>query len=379
MVVGKGSLILDRPLTRDFLAGTNVRLLTDTDQYRVESTDIYLQNPQPSHSRNGERETPMTPHGGNGNLGTTPHIEQMGLDVNSHSGNGAVESDTSASLLPCGKPRPPIERVGTPAKELTLQTWLLRSHFQQNKVHWKQCHEYYVTHEPTAAELDQEHRFKPSDVERALNSLKFLASSGSVLQVIQGIRDFEGQFIRAMKGVSLSCVLCAKLLLHGVQVDLELLQSKKTSMEQDTLVFDKENVEEHYMPTLESKVHSWLADHIPKDIQTKASNRANTLSARMLIVEYYFTAIQRTDTIGFAMSKFIRTPTNTATTGGEVLSNIESWKASIQINYEVTKTMPSQQEITAAFQRLIESKVASDLFKFHQDLIVSQIFGTQNL
>ena len=100
----------------------------------------------------------------------------------------------------------------------------------------------------------------------------------------------------------------------------------------------------------------------------------------MLIVEHYFTAIPGPDTIGFAMSKFIRTPTNTATTGGEVLSNIESWKASIQINYEVTKTMPSQQEIRAAFQRLIAPlKVASDLFKFHQELIVSQIFGTQKV
>ena len=76
-------------------------------------------------------------------------------------------------------------------------------------------------------ELDQEHRFKPSDVERALATLKFPSSSGSVLQVIQGIRDFEGQLVGAMKGVSLSCVLYAKLLLHGVQVDLELLQSQE--------------------------------------------------------------------------------------------------------------------------------------------------------
>ena len=166
----------------------------------------------------------------------------------------------------------------------------------------------------------------------------------------------------------------------GVQVDLELLQSKKTSMEQEKLVFDKENVEETYMPTLESTVHSWLVEHVPKDIQTKAANRAHSLSARMLIVEYYFTAIPGPDIIGFAMSKFIRTPTNTATTGGEVLSNIELWKASIQINYEVTKTMPSQQEVRAAFQKLIAPlKVASDLFKFHQDLIVSQIFGTQKI
>ena len=144
-------------------------------------------------------------------------------------------------LFKVGKPRPPTERIGTPVKALTLQSWLLRSHFQQNKNHWKQCYEYYVAYEPTVAELDQEHRYKPSDVEKALSTVKFLSANGSVLQVIQGIRDFEGQLARAMQGVSLSCVLYAKLLLHGVQVDLELLQSKRTSMDQETLVFDKKS------------------------------------------------------------------------------------------------------------------------------------------
>ena len=80
------------------------------------------------------------------------------------------------------------------------------------------------------------------------------------------------------------------------------------------------------------------------------------------------------------MSKFIRTPANAATTGVEVLANIESWKTSVQVNYEVTKTMPSQQEIRAAFQRLITPlKVSSEAFKFHQDLIVSQVFGSQRV
>ena len=58
---------------------------------------------------------------------------------------------------------------------------------------------------------------------------------------------------------------------------------KRTSMEQETLVFDKENVEETYMPTLER-----LVEHVPRAIQTKAANRAQSLSARMLIAEYYF-------------------------------------------------------------------------------------------
>ena len=103
MVMGKGSLILDRPLSRDFLTGTTVRLLTDTDQKRVESNDIYLQNPQTTHSYNGECGISPMPHGGNGNQGTSPHIEQMGLDINSHSGNGgSLESDPATTPLPCG-------------------------------------------------------------------------------------------------------------------------------------------------------------------------------------------------------------------------------------------------------------------------------------
>ena len=83
----------------------------------------------------------------------------------------------------------------------------------------------------------------------------------------------------------------------------------------------------------------------------------------MLIVEYCYTSIPEPNTIGMNMSKSIRVPANTATTGVEVLANIESWKTSIQINHEVTQTMPSQQKIRVAFQRLIRPlKVADDGF-----------------
>ena len=40
LVEGKGSLILDRPLCRDFLAGTIVRPLNEEDQYRLEEGEI---------------------------------------------------------------------------------------------------------------------------------------------------------------------------------------------------------------------------------------------------------------------------------------------------------------------------------------------------
>ena len=76
------------------------------------------------------------------------------------------------------------------------------------------------------------------------------------MAVIQGIRDFEGQLVRAMKGISQACALYAKLLLHGAYVDLEKLQSKKTATERQALVFDQATVEEQFMQTLESRVHA---------------------------------------------------------------------------------------------------------------------------
>ena len=391
---GKGSLILERPLCRDFLAGTQVRPLSDADQYRTEDDgEIYLHNPPQSHSHNAGRGNSTNSHshnegqgnstnshGQNGNVGTPGLIELDGQGGEPHLENGEVNETNQTERLPCGKPKPPVERAGAPVKDLTLTTWLLRSHFQQVKEHWRQCHEYYMTHQPTPAQLDYDNRFKPTDVDKALDKVKFPPSIGSVLAVIQGIRDFEGQLVRAMKGISQACVLYAKLLLHGVYVDLEKLQSKKTAAERQALVFNKATVEEQFMQTLESRVHAWLADHVPRDIQTKASNRTNTLSARMLIVEYYYTSIPGPDTIGINTSKSIRVPTNTATTGVEVLANVESWKTSIQINYEVTQTMPSQQEIRLAFQRLISPlKVADEGFKLHQDLLASQSFGTQKI
>ena len=188
MVEGKGSLILDRPLCRDFLIGTPVRPLTEEDQYRVEDGEIYLRNPQPSHSNNGEQGNSIPSQRQNGNGGTPPIADGTGPDVTSQTGNGETgDIDPTSDLLPCGKPKPPIERTGTQVKELTLQTWLLRSHFQQSKNHWRKCYEYYVAHQPTSAQLDQDNRFKPTDVDKALGKVKFPASTEPVLQVIQGI------------------------------------------------------------------------------------------------------------------------------------------------------------------------------------------------
>ena len=82
LVEGKGSLILERPLCRDFLAGTPVRPLSDTDQYRTEDDgEIYLHNPPNSHSLNDGQGNPTNSHS---------HNEGLGNSTNSHEQNGNV-------------------------------------------------------------------------------------------------------------------------------------------------------------------------------------------------------------------------------------------------------------------------------------------------
>ena len=87
LVQGKGSLILERPLCRDFLAGTQVRPLNDADQYRTDDDgEIYLQNPFQPHSHNegqGNSIDSPQPHSHNEGQGNSPNpmgrFHQMGM------------------------------------------------------------------------------------------------------------------------------------------------------------------------------------------------------------------------------------------------------------------------------------------------------------
>ena len=93
---------MDRPLSRDFLAGTPVRSLSDVDQYWTDDNgEIHLHNPQSSHSHNegqGSSINPHSqndglgnfanPHGQNGNAGIPGIIELDGTGGNPHLGNG---------------------------------------------------------------------------------------------------------------------------------------------------------------------------------------------------------------------------------------------------------------------------------------------------
>ena len=99
--------------------------------------------------------------------------KMAGMEGNSHCQNGAVGEASHSDRLPCGKPKPPIERAGAPVRDFDLTTWLLRSQFQQVKEHWRQCYEYYRIHQPTPAQLDYDNRFKPTDIDNALKRVKF--------------------------------------------------------------------------------------------------------------------------------------------------------------------------------------------------------------
>ena len=107
---------------------------------------------------------------------------------------------------------------------------------------------------------------------------------------------------------------------------------------------------------------------MPKDIQNKAGHRSNALCARILLMEYYFTVYPTPDTSRFALSKFIRHPASQAASSVNVLTNIKWWTTAIQVNFEVTGTMPSQQEMRGAFSKLITPLMLSepDLKRAHQ-------------
>ena len=154
--------------------------------------------------------------------------------------------------------------------------------------------------------------------------MKFPPSTGSVLVVIQELEISKDYQLCAMKGLSEACVLYAKVSTHGVHVDLEK-RIQKDSRRKQALVSMRQRWRNSSC-IYKKEGYAWLADWSPRDIQTKASNRTNTLSSRMLLVEYYCTAIPGPDAIRMNMSKSIGVPTNTATTGVEVLANIESWK-----------------------------------------------------
>ena len=81
LVEGKGSLLLDRPLCRDFLAGTLVRPLCEKDQCRLEEGEIYPKSTTLPFQQWGACKFHRFPRT-EWECGTPPPIETVGPDGN---------------------------------------------------------------------------------------------------------------------------------------------------------------------------------------------------------------------------------------------------------------------------------------------------------
>ena len=119
---------------------------------------------------------------------------------------------------------------------------------------------------------------------------------------------FEMSFIRAMRGLSPSCSLFAKLMLHGVYEYLHILNSKKTGIEKEELCFQGLPQEEELSESLESSVCTWLAEMLPDNIVRKAQNRSANPSARIMLMAFYFSVIPSDDQQGSELSDYVRDP-----------------------------------------------------------------------
>ena len=109
---------------------------------------------------------------------TLQPTEEMPAAVNpqeAHWQNGkppGLEEPQPNNALPCGKPRPPIERTEAIKEQQAFQSWILRSHFHQGRKRWTDCHSYYQANQPTVAELDGDIKVKSESIDKVLDRWK---------------------------------------------------------------------------------------------------------------------------------------------------------------------------------------------------------------
>ena len=235
-------------------------------------------------------------------------------------------------------------------------------------------------YKPTVSFLDGGRVLKPTTVAAVLSTLKTLPSAeGGVVKVMNSVQRFEMSFIRAMKGLSPSCSLFAKLMLHGVYEYLYILNSKKTGMEKEELCFQGLPQEEELSESLESSVCTWLAEMLPDNIVRKAQNRSANPSARIMLMEFYFSVIPSDDQQGSELSDYVRDPKTDASTSAEVLTNIDWWKTSIQLQWEVMGVMPSLPDMRKAFAKLLRPLMGDEDFVFRRKVATYDLLSTRHV
>ena len=322
-VVAYGSIVIDRPVDRDYPVGSTVRELTSQDDHRVDSQGRTVING-----------VVMDP----GDFGSNT------LSLENHVG--------------LGRQIPPVPEDGLLINlehESKLHAWLLQGMTKTGRGHWKDCADYYRQYKPTATEVSaKEDHIKYDQYTRAINHIGGIPDmQGRLLMVIHQVRLFEQNLLRVMKGLSRACEFYAKLLLNGIYEFLERLRTLQTATEQVAQTFAEKQAEEEFHPQLEAHLITWISAKLPDPVKTRAHNRRPQPSVRILLTEFYFTLLPHPSEQARHLGNLVKNPTSASSNPVEVITNIEQWRVSVQLYKESTGQMPIQEDIKTAFEKLV--------------------------
>ena len=322
-IVAYGSIVIDRPVDRDYPIGSTVRELTPEDDHRVDSQ------------------------------GRT-FINGVAMDPGDFGSNTLSLENRPES----GRQIPPLPEDGMLVNldnESKLHAWLLQGMTKTGRTHWNECAEYYRQFRPTIEEVyPQEHGIKYDQYLKAINQIGVVPDmQGRLLDVVGQIRNFEQNLLRVMKGLSRACEFYAKLLLNGVYEFLDRLRTLLTATEQSAQTFAEKQAEEHFHPQLEAHLMNWITMKLPGPVKTRAQNRRSQPSVRILLTEFYFTLLPQPGEQARHLGNLVKNPTSACTNTVEVITNIENWRVSVQLYKETTGQMPIQEDIKTAFEKLI--------------------------
>ena len=321
-VIAFGSLVLDRPLDRDYPAGASIREVAPTDDVVVDARGRTI-------------------------------INGIAMDPSSSSsGDPNMRDPTQTRQLP---PIPAEGGLNESQSESKLHTWLLQGMALRGKAHWKDCADYYERYKPVAVDVfPKEDNIKHDQYTKAFGQIGQVPSTeGRLMTVVEQVVIFEQNILRTLKGLSPACEFYAKLLLHGMYQFLEQLRSLTTATEQATQTFATSQAEELFHPQLEALLVTWLSNKLPEVVRKRAHNRRPQPSARILLTEFYFTLFPQPDDQAKHLGNLARNPTSTSQNPTDVIINIETWRTSIQMLKDISGYIPMKQDIRSAFEKLV--------------------------
>ena len=321
-VIAFGSLVLDRPLDRDYPARASIREVASTDDVVVDARGRTIINGiamDPSSSSSGD-----------------PNMRDL----------------TQTRQLP---PIPTEGGLNESQGESKLHTWLLQGMALRGKAHWKDCADYYERYKPVAVDVfSKEDNIKHDQYTKAFGQIGQVPSTeGRLMTVVEQVVIFEQNILRTLKGLSPACEFYAKLLLHGMYQFLEQLRSLTTATEQATQTFATSQAEELFHPQLEALLVTWLSNKLPEVVRKRAHNRRPQPSARILLTEFYFTLFPQPDDQAKHLGNIARNPTSTSQNPTDVIINIETWRTSFQMLKDISGYIPMKQDIRSAFDKLV--------------------------